>query len=189
MTENLGKLKDKDVQDLTNSLYLIKGLYTQMTNERDHIANAAGKMVNATKQFQEYLENFTVQRDRIPALIQNALAVEFDNIAEKIVDRTYQEITSQANKTLNTLNDSISRANEKLVNYARRERLFSKGFLAFMFTAAIVGGLSGGALIRYYYPAIDKETRTKIKDGEWLERAWARLDAKGREKLLALLNK
>ena len=187
MTENVSKLKDKDVQDLTNSLYLIKGLYVQMTSERDHLTDTASKIVNATKQFQAYLEKFKDQKEKIPILIQDTLSAEFDNIAKKIVDRTYEQITIQTGKTLNTLNDSISRANEKLVNYRRKERLFSKWFLAFMFMAAIVGGLSGGALIRYYYPAINKEILMKIHNGEVLDNLVSRLDEKGLKQLKVLL--
>lgn len=74
MTENANKLKDKDVQDLTNSLYLIKGLYTQMTSERDHLTDTASKIVNATKQFQTYLEKFKDQKEKIPILIQTTLS-------------------------------------------------------------------------------------------------------------------
>ena len=51
MTENLNKLKDKNMAELTNSLYLINGLYVQMTSERDHLTMIASKMVNTTKHF------------------------------------------------------------------------------------------------------------------------------------------
>jgi len=177
MTENVSKLKDKDVQDLTNSLYLIKGLYVQMANERDHLTNTASKMVNTTKQFQGYLEKLADQKEQITVTIERALRKESGNIAKMLVDKTYEEITTQTNKTLRTLEASIKEAKERINDYGRKERLFSRWFLAVMFIAALIGGLMGGIFVIY---CSDVGGATQIQNNlkrEKIAKAWSEFKA------------
>jgi len=204
----------REVRDIANTLYLIKGLYEEMASARDHLDSVVSRIVHAHKQFQgymeqfhgllesspkqahKYLEKFAAQGEKIPQLIQQTLRTESVNIAKTVAYKTHEGITEQSNKTLWALEDAMKKAGEKFNDYGNKTRLLSKWFLAFFGVAAIVGGLVGGMLVSYYAgvgmdyanASLDQETRTKIayKEvyGDILAIVLPKLSKAEREKIL-----
>lgn len=57
-----------------------------------------------------------------------------------------------------------------------------------MLAAAIVGGLCGGAMVRYGpAPAPDNETRMRLENGDMLAQVWPQLTKAEKERFLALV--
>jgi hypothetical protein len=158
-----------------------------MASERDHLVSTISKITNSTKQFQTYLEKLETQAGQINVQIQQTLRNESQNTGQLVADMAYKSLSENVNKMIHGLEQSISRAQETINAYGRKERLFSKGFIASVLVAALIGGGVACMLTHYFYPAMDLKMRTRLNMGERLERAWSKLSKAEQDRLNSLL--
>ena len=181
-----------NVQSLKTVAFLLKGLYSQLAEEREAITLASGQMAHAVKQFQSHLtefENFEKAcRKHIVDSVRSELKNSVNTAAREISQQVAENSTQPILQSINTLEAVGSRLEHHFRRHVTEKKGFWLGITAGLIFFTLLGGLLGGFLVHCYLPEIDETTFDRIVAGKILEKSWPRLSEAEKNKIRTLGN-
>ena len=186
------QLKQNEFKELTTTLYFLKGLSEELSQEKDAIMSSVGQISFASKQFKNYSDKFEekiehLNRD-IPAIISQEIKNTGKLIAEEASRSFIDSATTQTEHSIKRLLETIQRCQDQVEKASKRTNFISRWFIASCIATAIFGGLIGGAVIHYAFPKMDQEMVNQLTYGATFKDIWSKLTDKEREKLKAIHN-
>lgn len=186
------QLKQNELKELTTTLYFLKGLSEELSQEKDAIMSSAGQISFASKQFKNHSDKFEEQIEQLNKKIQLIISQEIKNTGRLIAEeasRSFIDIsTAQTETAIKNLQETTQRCQNQIEKASNRTNFISRWFISFCIGAAIVGGLMGGAIIHYAFPKMDREMLNQLNYGATFKSLWSKLTDKEREKLIAIDN-
>jgi hypothetical protein len=184
--------KQNDVKELTMTLYSLKGLSHELSQEKDSIMSSAGQISFASNQFKKYSLKFEEQLEQLNKKIQMIISQEIKSVGKVISEEASRSFVdncnSQAEAALKKLTDMTNNCEERLNEAGKKIDFFSRWFMSVAVGGAIIGGLFVGGMFRYLPANHDQRTKEKIHAGEMLEAAWRVLDQKEKDKIFVAAN-
>lgn len=184
------QLKQNELKELTTTLYFLKGLSEELSQEKDAIMSSAGQISFASKQFKNHSDKFEEQIENLNKDIQSIISQEIKNTGRLIAEeasRSFIDIsTAQTETSIKKLLETTQRCQDQVEKASKRTNFFSRWFIASCIGAAVVGGGLGGAIIHYSFPKMDQAMINQLNYGSTFTDIWCKLTDKEREKLMAI---
>lgn len=187
MTSVAEKTPSEQLQDLTNTLYLINGLHTKIAQEIKLMATTASQMTVATSGFQECLGILEAETHQLIPTLQNESRTMAQKIGQEAGQHFVKTSTEQVEKILSKLQTKTTAIENNLEECHKKINFFSRTTIILVLVSTLIGSLIGGGLVHYLFPPLDAKTAAQLRYGESLLNNWMKLDKKDRDKLVILL--
>ena len=183
-------LKLNEIKELTSTLYSLKGLSEELSQEKDAIMSSAGQISYASKQFKNHSDKFEEQIEHLNKNIQATISQEIKSIGRLIAEESSRSFidtsTSQTETSIKKLLEITQECQDQIEKVSQKSSIFSRWFMTSILGSALIGGLIGGTIIHYTFPKIDQEMLAQFRSGEAMQIIWSKLDQKEKDKLSSI---
>lgn len=184
---------ENTLQELKNTLFLVGGVVSQLSNERDIISTSTSQMSFTAQQFQSYLTKMEELSAEIKKQIGETLHKESLKMSETIATQAGSIFNTQLNQIVKNLHQTTTRINEDFRTTSSKINFFSKWFSALSLCSALIGGLFASGLTYYickgFFDRNEKIHSLKIEKlalaGEAFRLAFQSLDKKDQDKIMS----
>lgn len=181
-----------EIRELTSTLFTLRGLSQDLSQERDVIMTAAGQINFSSKQFKNHSDKFGDQIEQLNKNIQAIISQEIKNTGKLIAEeasRSFIDIsTAQTKNSIKNLLEMTQRCHDQIEKASKKTTFSTRRVIASCIGTAIIGGLIGGTIIHYTFPKIDKEMLHQLNYGATFKDLWSKLPNKEQEKLMSFIN-
>ena len=183
---------ENPVQSLKAVAFLLKGLYTQLADERESITLASGQMAHAVKQFKAHLvrfEKFEQEcQNNVEKTVQKQLLKSIQEAAETISDKVTEKSSELINQSIKDLKQTAQFIKTEFEVEEKNRNFLQRWLLPIIASTALASGLLGGLIVNYYFPVMNESTTKYITAGEVLFGAWTHLSNDEQKKIIKFGN-
>ncbi len=184
---------ENTLQELKNTLFLVGGVVSQLSNERDIISTSTSQISFTAQQFQSYLTKMEELSAEIKKQIGETLHKESLKMSETIATQAGSIFNTQLNQIVKNLHQTTTRINEDFRTTSSKINFFSKWFGALSLCSALIGSLFASGLTYYickgFFDRNEKIHSLKIEKlalaGEAFRLAFQSLDKKDQDKIMS----
>lgn len=161
-----GAIAHPDMKEFTNMLFALRGLTTDLINEKETLLSSASQIVYANKEFRKLCEQFHEQVEETKKQIEYVVAAEMKKIAKGITEEVGNNIidilTSKSEEAVKRLELTSNTCEKKLRAASKSISFFSRGFYVATIMTTLIGGVTGGLVVHYLFPKMDKEVISRL---------------------------
>jgi predicted nuclease with TOPRIM domain len=183
------ELTDTPIKELKNTLFLLDGLHSNLSHERELLTTLTSQMGTSFKQLENQLKALENQTNENRKQIQEIFHEEAKHAVEQIAKTGCTELKAKVDEILSNLEQTTSQAANQLYKTQEATGLFSKRLVPTIALATVIGGLVGGilsgSLVYYLTPQLDPKIQAQLNAGEILLRVWPKLSNQEKERLMA----
>ena len=164
------EFKQNDVKELTTTLYGLKGLSHELSQEKDSIMSSAGQISFASNQFKQYSMKFGEQVEQLNKKVQMIISQEIKSVGKVISEEASRSFVdncnSQAESALKKLTDMTNNCEDRLNQASKSVSFFSRWFFSALIVTSLLSGLISGWLINDSFPKMDQQMLAQFNSGE-----------------------
>lgn len=182
--------KIEEINELKSTLFVVNGIVTELSKERDIITTSACQIAACTRQFQGYVQDIqglSLQAaDEIKSTISKAAPLMAKEAANEAIRLILEKTSGQINDEIRKLQSQSLDVSQQLKKSFDKISFFSRRVVLNVVLSTFVGGVLGGAAV-YYVAYIAKPLpKAQLEAGTILLNVWSKLEKKERDKIMSL---
>lgn len=185
---------ENPVQSLKTVAMLLRGIYKQLSEERDAITLSSGEMAHAVKQFQGHLTQFEAFEKACRRYVVDSVKEELTQSVKRVAHEIAKEVANTAYEPIKQSIDALNQVSQQILE-DHKQRMQEKRSLrrwapVLLVGTALASSILGGLVVHRTAPRINESINeamfSQIAAGRTLMRSWPNLSKTEQDKILKL---
>ncbi|MFN9001704.1 MAG: hypothetical protein ACK5VW_06565 [Holosporales bacterium] len=157
---------ESHIRELAHTLFLINGLRTELTSERELLATNSSHLKFLISKFEDLVTGFESERIKTESLIQEMIRKETLRSSKVIAEQASLYLRETTDKQVNDIMKKLSHAcdvtHSRIEKSGEKIRYLSRGFFAILFGLTTISGLISSLITHYMISDKGKHSRSSV---------------------------